>query len=215
MAGDVGPGGYAVQIMPFRGRNIFHRDWNVDTGPHQFYGHGVESIVSDVKFERVRGLIGWGQWRGWVPPPPAGDAFWGAGGGWPPPPAGGGVGGLMGNGLQPNVRNAYRGNVFTEREHLVNYACNESGYVEFWGGKSHVLYPAGALNASVPSAPHPVHVGLTYRGEATPGGFMLGGDDADVLIEGATVSAAESACFDVSARSALVLVANSSCVLAP
>lgn len=55
---DVGPGGSFVQLMPFRGRNIFFRDYNVDTGPHQFYGHGVESIVSEVKFERVRGLIG-------------------------------------------------------------------------------------------------------------------------------------------------------------
>ena len=214
---DVGPGGSTVQIMPFRGRNIFHRDLNVDTGPHQFYGHAVESIVSDTIFERVRGLIGWGQWRGWVPPPPVGDGgFWSADGGWPPAAGGAArLGGLMGNGLQPNVRNAYRGNVFTEREHLVNYACNQSGYVEFWGGKSHVLYPAGALNATAPGTPHPVHVGLTYRGETTPGGFLLGGDDADVLIEGATVTAAEGACFDVSARAALVLVTNSSCALAP
>lgn len=51
-----GPAGSWVQIMPFRGRNIFHRDTNIDTGPHQFYGHGVESIVADVRFERVRGL---------------------------------------------------------------------------------------------------------------------------------------------------------------
>jgi hypothetical protein len=284
-----GPSGSWVQVMPFRGRNIFHRDRNVDTGPHQFYGHGVESIVAGVKFERVRGLIGawgvglvgvghwarraaahsppatlrarachpsciagWGQWRGWTPPPPGNDtAFW-ASYGESSSSSSSRVGGLMGNGLQPNVRNVYRGNVFTEREHLVNYGAKESGYVEvcavkerggcprararwpdpshtrrrqphrappapaqFWDGKSHVLYPVGALNASVASSPHPVHVGLTYRGEATPGGFLLGGDDADVLIEGATVTAAAGPCVDVSARSALVWVTGGSCAHEP
>ena len=136
---DVGPSGSFVEIMPFRGRNIFHRDMNVDTGPHQFYGHGVESIVSEVKFERVRGLIGWGQWREWNPPPPASSEFWGKDGGWradtAAAAAAGGLRGLMGNGFQPNVRNVYRGNVFLEREHLVNYASNQSGYVEVGAGR--------------------------------------------------------------------------------
>lgn len=111
-----GPSGSWVQIMPFRGRNIFHRDLNVDVGPHQFYGHSMESIVTEVKFERVRLLGAWGQWRGWVPPPPANAS---AGSDALARP----LGGVMGNGLQPNVRSAYRGNVFVEREHLFNYAC--------------------------------------------------------------------------------------------
>lgn len=203
-----------VEVMPFRGRAIFHRDYNVDTGPHQLYGHAVEFIVSSVKFERVRGLIGWGQWRGWVPPPPANDSAWTE------------VGvdgrstahtlrGLMGNGLQPVVRAAYRGNLVLEREHLTNYGSNQSGYKEFFAGASHVLYPAAALNANITTSPHPVHMGVTYRGEVTPGGFLLGGDDTDVLIQDADVTAADPAagCFDVSPRSTLVLIVNSTCSL--
>jgi hypothetical protein len=88
--------------------------------------------------------------------------------------------------------------------------------MEFFGGASHVLYPAAALNSNVTKSPHPVHVGLIYRGEVTPGGFLLGGDDADVLIEGATVTAgAAGNCIVVSPRSTLVQLVNNSCTGAP
>lgn len=40
VAPDVGPGGSFVEIFPFRGRNIFDRDYNIDTGPHQVRGGG-------------------------------------------------------------------------------------------------------------------------------------------------------------------------------
>jgi hypothetical protein len=36
---DIGPTGSFVEIFPFRGRNIFHRDYNSDTGPHQVGWH--------------------------------------------------------------------------------------------------------------------------------------------------------------------------------
>lgn len=94
-------------------------------------------------------MMGWGQWRGWVPPPPPNNtAFWdawGAGAGI----AGGGdtddvaiadsssqqdvkqLGGAMGNGLQPNVQNIHRGVTFVEGNHQTNYNCNQSGYVEW------------------------------------------------------------------------------------
>ena len=70
IAPALGPGGSFVQVLPFRGRNIFFRDRYIETGPHQFYGHGVQSLVSQCRFEGVRGLMAWGQWRGWTPPPP-------------------------------------------------------------------------------------------------------------------------------------------------
>lgn len=76
-----------------------------------------------------------------------------------------------------------------------------------------MLYPAGSLNSNVTSTPHPVHVGLTYRGETTPGGFFTGGDDADVLIEGAVVTAGQGECFHVSPRSQLLAILNASCTL--
>jgi hypothetical protein len=63
---DLGSSGSFVEIMPFRGRNIFHQDLNIETGPHQFYGHAVQNILTDVHFDRVRLLGMWGQWRGWV-----------------------------------------------------------------------------------------------------------------------------------------------------
>lgn len=198
---DVGPSGSFVQVMPFRGRNIFFRDANIDTGPHQFYGHANSAIVAAVQFERVRGLIGWGQWRGWVPPPPANASSWLL-------PAGGRVGGQMGNGWQPNLRSIYLGNVFTEREHLTNYACGQSGYVEWWAGKSHVLYPASALTPNITDSPHPVHVGIVYRRETTPGGWWVGNGTEDVVIEGAMVTQDDGECFITSGGSQLIYIAD-------
>jgi hypothetical protein len=225
---DVGPAGSFVEIFPFRGRNIFHRDANIDTGPHQvwgqgrgagpvtwgrmagphwkvvgshtppapspppaplqFYGHGVSSLVTDTKFERVRGLMAWGQWRGWTPPPAAEvDTATAAAAA-----ASAAVGstGLMGNGWQPNVHNQYRGVHFTEGNPLVNYNCGEAGYVEFWAGKSVVLYPTGELPNMTSASPHPVNVGLVYRGtrmEGASAGFWVGNGSSDVLIEGSDV----------------------------
>jgi hypothetical protein len=97
---DVGSNGSWVQIMPFRGRNIFFRDTNIETGPHQFYGHAVENFVTDVALRSVRGLMAWGQWRGWVPPPPANSSLWRVGDG----AARAAFGGQMGNGMQVRAR---------------------------------------------------------------------------------------------------------------
>ena len=143
----------------------------------QFYGHGVSNYVTDTKFERVRGLMAWGQWRGWAPPPRPGDE--------PSPPRG-----LMGNGWQPNMHNQYRGVHFTEGNPLVNYNCGEAGYVEFWAGKSVVLYPTGELPGNTSASPHPLNVGLTYRGtrmQAASAGFWVGNGSSDVVIEGSVV----------------------------
>ena len=63
-----------VQILPFRGRNIFYRNRLSDVGALQFYGIGLENIVSENTLERMAGLVSWGQWRGYhsaspAPPP--------------------------------------------------------------------------------------------------------------------------------------------------
>jgi hypothetical protein len=162
-----------VQLMPFRGRNIFFRDTNTDTGPHQFYGHAVQNLVTQVRFTRVRGLMAWGQWRGWVPPPPANETA---------------STGLMGNGLQPNLQSLYRDVVFTERHHLTNYACGEAGYTEQWGWKPFVLYPDGLLNNVTAKSPHPLNVGIVYRGLTAPGGLWLGNGSSDVIFETSNIS---------------------------
>jgi hypothetical protein len=164
-----------VQIMPFRGRNIFFRDTNEDTGPHQYYGHAVQNILTQVLFKRVRGVMAWGQWRGWVPPPRANESQ----------PT---LGGLMGNGLQPNLQNHYREVVFTERHHLTNYACGQSGYTEQWDWRSLVHYPDQLLNNATAKSPHPLNVGIVHRGMSAPGGMWLGNGSSDVIFENANIS---------------------------
>jgi hypothetical protein len=199
---DVGPMGSFVEIFPFRGRNIFDRDFNIDTGPHQFYGHGVSNFVTSTKFERVRGLMAWGQWRGWVPPPRPGDV-----------PR---VQGLMGNGWQPNVHNQYRGVHFSEGNPLVNYNCGETGYVEFWAGKSVVLYPSGELPNQTSSSPHPLQVGLVFRDtrmQEASAGFWVGNGSSDVVIENSQVDHDGGSCIVMGLPSqvSLVFTRNNNC----
>jgi hypothetical protein len=38
-------GASLIACIPFRGRNIFHRNSFVDTGAHQLYGIGLDTIV--------------------------------------------------------------------------------------------------------------------------------------------------------------------------
>lgn len=238
----VGEGGSWVQVLPFRGRNIFHRDSNIEvcvcartrcalhvrapaalstltffsptlrlllnqTGPHQFYGHGVESLVTDVHFSSVRGLMAWGQWRGWVPPPPMNNSTWLLHDGDSPLSSRG----AMGNGWQPNLHNVYRGVVFTERHHLTNYACGESGYEEQWSWKPIVTYPVSVLNVNITNTPHPVNIGLVYRGTQAPGGFFIGNDTVDVVIEGSNISWSSGECIVRGDLEALVYAANNAC----
>jgi len=181
----LGPSGSFVQIMPFRGRNIFFRDTNTDTGPHQFYGHAVQNIVTDVRLTRVRGLMAWGQWRGWVPPPANASNHL-----HPPPTIAGPLTGAMGNGMQPNHQNLYRGVEFSERHHLTNYACGEGGYTEHWAWKNIVLYPdALALNKNQSlKSPHPLNTGIVLRGVTLVGGVWLGNGTSDFVIENSNIS---------------------------
>lgn len=59
-----------VQILPYRGRNIFHDNHLSDVGALQFYGIGLENVVSENHLERMAGLVSWGQWRGLASPSP-------------------------------------------------------------------------------------------------------------------------------------------------
>jgi len=205
-----GAGGSWVEVMPFRGRNIFHRDTNVETGPHQFYGHGVLNYVTDVEFRSVRGLMAWGQWRGWVPPPPAGSPAWRGGGGGERAPAFG-LRGVMGNGMQPNLHNVYRGVRFTERHHLTNWNCGQAGYVEQWAWKAMVFYPANAGIGNVTSSPHPLNVGSVVRGASLYGGFWVGNSTSDVVIENSAVEWAGDECVVSGVDDERLLVVNNAC----
>lgn len=198
-----------VQIMPFRGRNIFFRDQYIETGPLQVYGHGVLNLVTQCTFSSVRGLMAWGQWRGWNPPPPMNSSLWidnKEGGGW---------GGLMGNGYQPNLQNQYRDLEFTERHHLTNYACGEAGYTEEWGWKQVVSYPSNVIG-NITNTPHPLNVGIVYRGMVLPGGFWLGNDTMDFLIEDCNITwGGEEGCVVEGQMNSLVWKNNIQCSALP
>ena len=206
---DVGNGGSWVQVLPFRGRNIFFRDTNIETGPHQFYGHGVENYVTGVEFRSVRGLMAWGQWRGWKPPPPMNSSEWNGVGS---ERAAFSLGGLMGNGLQPNLHNQYRDVVFTERHHLTNYACGESGYVEQWAWKAVVAYPAAALNVNITNSPHALNVASIFRGSQVFGGFWIGNSTSDFVVEGSNVTWSDGECVVSGIADERLLAVDNACV---
>lgn len=93
-----------VQVLPFRGRNIWHRNTYKDSGSVQFYGHAMSNIVSETFGERFGGIIAWGQWRNWTSPeegPPSSHSACG-----------------LGNGIQPNVQAQWLDNVVVEGLHL-------------------------------------------------------------------------------------------------
>jgi hypothetical protein len=52
-----------VEIMPMRGKNIFHKTHYADVGAFQFYGLGVDNMVVGMTMERGGGFIAWGQTR--------------------------------------------------------------------------------------------------------------------------------------------------------
>jgi hypothetical protein len=93
----------------------------------------------------------------------------------------------------------YRDVVFTERHHLTNYACGEAGYVEQWGWKAVVAYPANVLNANITDSPHALNVAMVYRGTQTPGGFWVGNSTSDVIIEGSNIIWGGAQCIIVGA----------------
>ena len=181
-------------------------------------GHAVENVVTEVLFRGVRGLMAWGQWRGWLPPPPANSSLWAAAASGESaqraayaarqlPP----LGGQMGNGMQPNLHNVYRDVRFTERHHLTNYACLEAGYVEQWGWKSVVAYPASALNVNITNSPHPLNVASVYRGTSTPGGFWIGNSTSDFIVEGSNISFGGAQCVVTGVADERFLAVNNDC----
>ena len=83
-------GASLIACIPFRGRNIFHQNSFIDTGAHQLYGIGLDTLVAENTGVRMGGFKAWGQSRqgGYPPPKPGGTAFF----------------------ANPNVRNEWIGN---------------------------------------------------------------------------------------------------------
>jgi len=53
-----------VEVMPMRGRSIFHNTRYRDVGAFQFYGIGVDNMIHGMTMERGGGFAAWGQDRG-------------------------------------------------------------------------------------------------------------------------------------------------------
>ena len=63
-------GASLIACIPFRGRSIFLGNHFEDTGAHQLYGIGLDTIVAENTAARFGGFKAWGQGRtgGYAPP---------------------------------------------------------------------------------------------------------------------------------------------------
>ena len=157
-----GPESY-VEIMPFRGRNIFSGDEFKDSGAFQYYGHALDNIMADCVCERMSGVISWGQWRGWLPPPRKG--------------------GRMNNGHQPNFRNQFLRNSFVGTFSIPNYNYSEStSATVFLDRRFFATWPITNAPAN-----QPVNSFLIFRGNSGGGGYNINEGTEDIIIEGGSL----------------------------
>jgi hypothetical protein len=69
-------GASLIACIPFRGRDIFYGNSFEDTGAHQLYGIGLDTIVAENTAARFGGFKAWGQGRtGGYAPPQGTEAF--------------------------------------------------------------------------------------------------------------------------------------------
>jgi hypothetical protein len=125
---DPEPGVSWVQVLPFRGRNLFVANTYRDVGAVQFYGIGLDNIVADCVGERMGGFISWGQWRGYthnninIPQPSSGGG---------------------GDGANPNLHCQFLDNRIAEGNTVVDYNGEfddtSGGFGCFLNGSSFVV----------------------------------------------------------------------------
>ena len=147
-----------IQITPYRGRNLFVGDLFTDGGAIQYYGQALDNVIADSTFERVTGVLAWGQWRGWVPPNQTLTT------GTPE------VGGQMGNGLMPNLRNQYLRNAFLGSWSSPNYNYSGSGAAAFYARRFYAVQPMPNNTPQNISG----NTLLVYRGNSGGGGYNFG-----------------------------------------
>lgn len=171
----VGPDTF-VQIMPYRGQNIFSGDVWEDGGAFQFYGHALDNIVADCTGERMSAFLAWGQWRGWTPAPLRGEGE--EDGEQQPPRPPSRLGGEMGNGMQPNARNQYMRNTFVGTLSCPNYNYSV-GYDPTYARRFFASQP-------IDNAPQgqTLNTLLVLRGNAGGGGVNLAVGAGDIVVEG-------------------------------
>ena len=148
-----------VEVMPFRGKNIFHKTHYADVGAFQFYGLGVDNMVVSMTMERGGGFAAWGQWRPGRAPY-TNYSF-----------------------ANPNLMNQFIGNVVTE-----GLRAEHQGTPLGLGGWGDGAQFNGHVFAVV-SAPADLNRYIVFRANQarSNGGFLIGGS-SDVLLDGNTVS---------------------------
>jgi hypothetical protein len=156
-------GNSTVQITPYRGRNVFSGDEWADGGAFQYYGQALDNVVADSQGERMTGFLAWGQWRGWVP-------------------ANASLGGQMGNGLMPNMRNSYLRNSFVGGFGCPNYNYSvgyDPAYARrFWATQPIDNAPPGVFPNSL----------LVYRDNSGGGGYSFAVGVRDAVVDGGAFS---------------------------
>lgn len=177
--------GAFVQILPYRGRNIFYRNRLSDVGALQFYGIGIENIVSENTLERMAGLVSWGQWRGLTPAPAPPDRWQGLEE-WEPHAQG-----LMGCGANPNRFNVFERNDFREGNTVVNYNTAEGANYNFGGGYLLTSTSGGGAGGSSGSGFEELSMNAfsVFRQNLiqSNGGILIDDDSANILVEANTI----------------------------
>ena len=172
MSNTNGTGPSFVQILPFRGLNIFHHNTFRDVGAFQFYGIGLENTVADNRNERMAGMVSWGQWRQWSPPHIA-------------------LRGEMGCGANPNMRNVFERNDFVEGNAIVNYNTAEGASYNFGQGYTLASTSGGGAGGSSGSRYEGLSMNMltVFRDNIirSNGGILVADDSTDILVEGNTV----------------------------
>lgn len=194
-----------IQITPFRGRNIFAGDTWTDGGAFQYYGQALDNVLADTTFQRMTGVLAWGQWRGWVPPNRTAEReAEGAARADPP------LGGQMGNGLMPNMRNQYLRNEFVGSWSFPNYNYSGQGAIAFYARRFFAVQPLTAPpNISATFL-------LAYRENSGGGGYNFGAGASNIVVDGGSFeldagTAADGGCILADMHTELIHARNVSC----
>ena len=190
--------GDLIEIMPFRGSAVWQLNHFVDTGPFQFYGHAIQSIVAENTFERVDVIAMDGQWRGWAPAADRGE------------PA---LGGVANNGMQPNVHISVLDNVMAEGNAIFPFNKSGGGGPYPTRAGNYVVQVSACETGGKPCpTSHNLFIAIRGNTLASNAGIQVGQGSRDVLIEGNAISEwpADAPPIDVDPRAPFALVVNNS-----
>lgn len=198
-----------VQVLPFRGRNIFHGNHLSDCGAVQFYGIGIENVVAENRLERMAGVVSWGQWRQWHPTTPAPPLVtsWDA-----VSPGNTRVGGEMGCGANPNIFNVFERNDFLEGNTIVNYNTPEGASYNWGSGYLLTSSNGGGAGGAASTRTETLTMNsfAVFRGNRirSNGGILVAGDSENVLVEHNSIEQSDLQICVTNTTRSIMLVGN-------